>query len=75
MGANREAYQKVQAGAHGDELSVPGKVAVRSYGVCMEFKDEAALKTYADHAAHKQWEAVYEKVRQPGTTSFDILVE
>jgi hypothetical protein len=47
----------------------------RSYGVCMEFKDEAALKTYADHEAHKQWQAAYEKVRQPGTTTFDILGE
>ncbi len=47
----------------------------RTYGVCMEFKDEAALKTYADHAAHKEWQAVYEKVRQPGTTTFDILGE
>lgn len=45
----------------------------RQYGVCMEFNDEAALKTYADHAAHKEWQAVYEKVRQPGTTTFDLV--
>ncbi len=47
----------------------------RTFGVCMEFKDEAALKSYVDHAAHKEWQAAYEKVRQPGTTTFDILGE
>lgn len=46
---------------------------VRQYGVCMEFKDEEALKTYGPHAAHKEWEAVYGKVRQYGTTTVDLL--
>jgi len=45
----------------------------RQFGVCMEFDDEAALKAYAPHPAHKEWVAVYSKVRQPGTTTFDIL--
>lgn len=45
----------------------------RQYGVCMEMTDEAALKTYADHPAHKAWEAVYGKVRVPGTTTVDIV--
>ncbi len=53
----------------------PGDAPRRSYGVCMEFKDEAALKVYADHAAHKQWQEAYEKVRQPGTTTMDIVGE
>ncbi len=45
----------------------------RQWGVCMEFADDAALKAYAPHPAHKDWEAVYSKVRQPGTTTFDFL--
>ena len=46
--------------------------AVRTYGACMEFKDAAALKAYADNQAHKDWLKVYEKVRQPGTTTFNL---
>jgi len=45
----------------------------RQFGVCMEFADEAALKAYAGHPAHQEWVTVYSKVRQPGTTTFDIL--
>jgi hypothetical protein len=52
-------------------LNVGG--AVREYGVCMEMADEAALATYAKHAAHDAWVKVYEKVRVAGTTTFDIL--
>lgn len=46
--------------------------AVRTYGACMEFKDAASLKKYADDPAHKDWLKVYEKVRQPGTTTFNL---
>ncbi len=52
-------------------LNVGGEV--RQYGVCMEMPDEAALKAYADHPAHKAWVEVYSKVRVEGTTTFDIL--
>jgi hypothetical protein len=45
----------------------------RQWGVCMEMNDEAALKTYAGHPAHKEWNDAYSKVRTPGTTTFDIL--
>jgi len=45
----------------------------RQHGVCMEMADEAALKAYAAHPAHKEWVAVYEKVRVAGTTTYDIL--
>ena len=45
----------------------------RQYGVCMEMADEAALKVYADHPAHAEWVKVYSKVRQPGTTTSDII--
>ncbi len=57
------------------ESKVTGEVRTisRQYGVCMEMADEAALKVYADHPAHKQWETVYSKVRVPGTTTVDIV--
>ena len=45
----------------------------RTHGMCMEMNDEATLKTYAAHPEHKTWVAAYEKVRQPGTTTFDII--
>ena len=45
----------------------------RQWGVCMEMTDAEALAVYADHEAHTAWVKVYEKVRVPGTTTFDIL--
>jgi hypothetical protein len=53
----------------------PAREIVRSNGVCMEFESQAALKTYAGHAAHKEWEAAYGKVREYGTNTFDILTQ
>ena len=50
-----------------------GKAKERKNGVCMEMDDEAALETYADHVAHREWGKAYFKVRQRGTTTFDIL--
>ena len=35
----------------------------------IEFKDEAALKAYADHPAHKEWEKIYTEVRGRSVTS------
>ena len=58
-----------QYGRNQDEPSV------RQWGVCMEMDDEAALGVYAQHDAHTAWVKVYEKVRVPGTTTFDILGE
>ncbi len=46
----------------------------RQYGVCMEFASQDALKAYAKHDAHAAWMATYEKVRVPGTTTFDMLL-
>jgi hypothetical protein len=71
--ADRAAMEKLRAG----EKEAPGTVQMssREYGVCMEMRDEAALKAYAGHPAHKEWEAVYGKVRQSGTMTFDILVK
>jgi hypothetical protein len=45
----------------------------RQHGVCMEFESQKAFEAYGPHAAHKEWEGVYSKVRQPGTTTFQIL--
>ena len=47
----------------------------RTHGVAMEFDDEEALAVYADHPVHTEWVSVYERVRVPGTTTFDILGE
>ncbi len=46
---------------------------VRKWAVCMEMEDIAALEKYADHPAHHEWEEAYFKVRQRGTTTFDLL--
>lgn len=69
--ADQEAAKKLRGG----ESSVTGTVTrlQREYGVCMEMDGSAALKTYAAHPAHKEWDAVYQKVRQYGTTTFDIM--
>jgi hypothetical protein len=45
----------------------------RQWAGCFEFTGPDALKAYADHPAHKEWEAVYSKVRVAGTTTYDIL--
>lgn len=47
----------------------------RDYGVCMEMTDQAARQAYGEHPAHEEWVAVYSKVRVPGTTTFDYLME
>ena len=66
-----ETRKKLTAG----EAKVAGTVtrAVRQHGVCMVFADEAAFKAYAPHPAHKEWDAVYAKVRVPGTTTIDFI--
>jgi hypothetical protein len=56
-------------------LNVPDREnqIARNYGVCMEMKDADTLKAYTSDPFHKEWMAVYEKVRVAGTTTFDIL--
>jgi hypothetical protein len=63
--------KKVRAG----EKDVSGKLTMqkREYGMCIQMKDEAALKAYPQHPYHKVWSEAYSKVRVPGTTTFDIL--
>jgi hypothetical protein len=45
----------------------------REHGACFEFDNEAAFKAYGPDPAHKEWEAVYSKVRVPGTTTYQII--
>jgi hypothetical protein len=66
-----ETRKKLAAGEK--QVTGPVQRLVRQWGVCMEMENEQALKAYADHPAHKAWEQVYFKVREPGTTTFDIL--
>jgi hypothetical protein len=68
-----EGLQRVWVG----KLRAPQKFSPnagpREYGVCMLMDDADALKTYAKHPAHDAWVEVYSKVREPGTTTFDII--
>jgi hypothetical protein len=68
---DQETARKLRGG----EKSATGTVTMvpRQYGVCMEMNGPEALKEYAAHPAHKEWDAVYQKVRQYGTTTFDIV--
>jgi len=68
-----ETRKKVAAGE--EKISGPVTRLLRKSGVCMEMADEATLKSYADHAYHKEWLSAYEKVRVAGTTTFDILAQ
>lgn len=66
------ARKQLQAGETG--VTAPVAMTRREYGVCMAIEGgEAGLKQYADHPYHKEWVAVYEKVRVAGTTTYDIL--
>lgn len=59
--------------AREENVTGPVSALVRGYGVCMEMNSLETLKTYTAHPAHQDWEKVYSKVRQPGTTTFDIV--
>jgi hypothetical protein len=53
--------------------TAPVTINRREHGVCMEFASEQAFKAYGPDPAHKEWEAVYSKVRVPGTTTYQII--
>jgi hypothetical protein len=72
LSTDEETYKKLLA-APGEKVTGPIERKARQYGVCMEFPSADHLKWYADSPAHKEWEAVYFKVRVRGTTSFDLL--
>ena len=71
--AKIEGLQKVWAG----KLTAPRKLhpsaPPREYGVCMLLDDAEALQKYASDPGHDEWIKAYAKVRQPGTTTFDII--
>lgn len=67
---DEEATKKYRAG---EPVQASVKVLRRQYGVCMHFKDEESYKAYGKHEAHTAWNKVYEKVRQYGTTTYQIL--
>jgi antibiotic biosynthesis monooxygenase (ABM) superfamily enzyme len=46
---------------------------IRTYGVAMEFDSLDALAAYAHHPVHAEWNKLYERVRQQGTTTLDIV--
>ncbi|MBX9602143.1 MAG: hypothetical protein K2X35_14120 [Bryobacteraceae bacterium] len=65
-----EARKKLTAG---EDVPVTARMLQRKHGACMQFADEASFQAYGASAGHKEWEAVYSKVRVPGTTTFQIL--
>ncbi len=71
ISVDAEARKKLNAGEA--KVAATATRTVRQHGVCMVFADEAALKAYAPHPAHKEWDAVYSKVRVAGTTTIDFM--
>lgn len=74
-GVSKVWYGKLRSPLSITRVDSKGEVTKiqRQWGVCMEMRDEAALKAYVDDPAHKDWNDAYSKVRQRGTTTFDIL--
>jgi hypothetical protein len=67
-----ETRKKITGGT--DAATGEVRRVMREHGVCMEMDNEQTLKQYAGSPYHKEWSAAYEKVRQPGTTTFDIVM-
>lgn len=67
---DEETTKKYRAG---EQVQAAVKMIRRQYGVCMHFKDEESFKAYGKHEAHAAWVKAYEKVRQYGTTTYQIL--
>ncbi len=70
--ANADANQLILNSKPGLDLQTTVRRADLRWGVCMEFENEAALKSYARAPAHKAWVEVYKKVRVEGTMTFDL---
>ena len=47
----------------------------RNYGLILEFDDLATREAYSSHPNRVPWAAVWEKVRLPGSTNFDVIGE
>lgn len=69
---DEETMKKFRAG---EAVQATVKANRRQSGVCMHFATEEAFKVYGKHEAHAEWAKAYEKVRQPGTTTFQILAK
>lgn len=67
---DEETTKKYRAG---EAVQATVKTLRRQHGVCMHFKDEDSFKAYGKNEAHAAWSKAYEKVRQPGTTTFQLL--
>lgn len=68
-----EGLQKVWAGKLRRPQKFNPNTGPREYGVCMLMDGPDALEAYAASPAHSAWVEVYSKVREPGTTTFDII--
>jgi len=68
-----EGLQKVWVGKLRRPQKFNPNAGAREYGVCMVMDGPDALKAYDEHPAHDAWVEVYSKVREPGTTTFDII--
>ncbi len=71
--AKIDGLQKVWAGKLNSPRKLHPSAPPREYGVCMLMDDAEALNKYASDPAHDEWVKAYAKVRQPGTTTFDIV--
>ena len=49
--------------------------ATRDYGLAIEFTDMAAKQAYSDSARRDEWMQLFGTVRNPGSTSFDVVGE
>jgi hypothetical protein len=70
--ADPEAGKKMRAEKKG---TTDFTIVERKNGACMEFENMAAFQAYGAHEAHKGWVTAYEKVRVPGTTTYQIVPE
>jgi hypothetical protein len=68
-----EARKKLADG--GKDVETKGNRLMRQHGVCMLMEGPGTLKEYTATPYHKEWTAIYEKVRVAGTTTYDILAE
>ncbi|MBM3754195.1 MAG: hypothetical protein FJW38_09470 [Acidobacteria bacterium] len=68
-----EAGKKLRAGEK--DVAAKANRVVRQHGVCMLMTGPEVLKQYTANPFHKEWMAVYEKVRIAGTTTYDIIGE
>ncbi len=68
-----EARKKLVAGEK--DVETKANRLMRQHGVCMLMNGPETLKEYTASPFHKEWMAVYEKVRVAGTTTYDILAQ